>query len=122
MFFAGAATAEFSDRGIIPRAIGAIFDHIENRFLAIGNRKSNKPNIVMIDFFSRRSDIKFTIRISYIEIYKGEGYDLLDPNHEPQRVQDLPKVTFVLNIIFIPTDESIQRTNRWSCRPTKEEK
>ena len=65
----GAPTAEFKDRGIIPRALGAIFDHIENR-----------------------SDIKFTVRISYIEIYKGDGFDLLDPNHEPQRVQDLPKV------------------------------
>lgn len=30
--------------------------------------------------------------ISYIEIYEGKGYDLLDENHKNSKLEDLPKV------------------------------
>lgn len=31
--------------------------------------------------------------ISYLEIYNGTGYDLLDEKHENSKLEDLPKVT-----------------------------
>ena len=36
--------------------------------------------------------IFFWNRISYLEIYNGAGYDLLDPSHDNSTIDDLPKV------------------------------
>jgi kinesin family protein 6/9 len=44
--------------------------------------------------------MQFTIRISYLEIYNESGYDLLDPNHETKKLEDLPKV-YPLSLIIL---------------------
>jgi len=51
-------SASYKQRGIIPRSISYLFDTI-----------------------SDKSDRFFEISISYMEIYNGTGYDLLDENH-----------------------------------------
>jgi kinesin family protein 6/9 len=55
-------------RGIIPRAISYIFNEIRNRTL-----------------------FKWTIYISYLEIYNNDGYDLL-LNQNAKQLEELPKV------------------------------
>ncbi|MEW5312344.1 MAG: hypothetical protein WDW38_003985 [Sanguina aurantia] len=59
----------YVDRGIIPRAISAIFGEV-----------------------SKRSDHQHTVHISYLEIYNENGYDLLDPNREVKALEDLAQV------------------------------
>ncbi|GLC59507.1 hypothetical protein PLESTB_001494800 [Pleodorina starrii] len=59
----------FVDRGIIPRAISAIFTEISNR-----------------------PDSQYTVHISYLEIYNNEGYDLLDAEREIKALEDLQQV------------------------------
>ena len=59
----------YADRGIIPRAVSYIFDHIK-----------------------RTTDHQFKVSISYLEIYNANGYDLLDENHASKSLFDLPKV------------------------------
>ncbi|KAL3921020.1 MAG: hypothetical protein SGPRY_005043 [Prymnesium sp.] len=49
-------SASFAQRGIIPRAIAAIYSHIK-----------------------QSSDADYTVRVSYLEIYNQHGFDLLDP-------------------------------------------
>jgi hypothetical protein len=61
--------SSFEERGIIPRALAYIFEHIASDASA-----------------------SYAVRISYLEIYQNRGYDLLDPDHEPQKVQDLNAV------------------------------
>ena len=56
-------------RGIIPRALSYIFEQI--------NYKTNT---------------KFTVRVSYLEIYNNDGFDLLDSSTGVNRLEDLPKV------------------------------
>jgi len=60
---------KYENRGIIPRAITRIFNDI-----------------------SEKREQAFSVRISYLEIYNGTGYDLLDPSHENKKLSDLPKV------------------------------
>lgn len=57
------------DRGIIPRAISAIFSEI-----------------------SKRSDYQFSVHISYLEIYNEAGYDLLEADREVKAMEDLTQV------------------------------
>ena len=57
------------DRGIIPRTLSYIFSHIKNT-----------------------TTHTFKINVSYLEIYNGNGYDLLDENHASKSIFDLPKV------------------------------
>lgn len=59
----------YEDRGLIPRTLQALFGEIE-----------------------KQRDRQFEVRISYMEIYNESGYDLLDPNHESKKLEDLPKV------------------------------
>lgn len=59
----------YSDRGIIPRSLSMIFNE-----------------------FKRRHDCQFSAHVSYLEIYNGQGYDLLDPSHETKSLEDLPFV------------------------------
>ncbi|KAF5400103.1 Kinesin family member 6 [Paragonimus heterotremus] len=62
---------KYSDRGIIPRAIAYIFKHFETHL-----------------------ETEFTLKISYLEIYNENGYDLLDARHESAtKLEDLPRVT-----------------------------
>ena len=35
------------------------------------------------------------MHISYLEIYNENGYDLLDPQHQASKLEDLPKVTLM---------------------------
>jgi kinesin family protein 6/9 len=59
----------YESRGVIPRAVSYIFDTI-----------AGSPDMI------------YTVRISYIEVYKNNGYDLLDPGHSPQNIENLPKI------------------------------
>jgi len=106
---------KYENRGIIPRAITRIFSDI-----------------------SRHRDQAFTLRISYLEIYNGTGYDLLDPSHENKKLSDLPRVKMMedeygnfklLNISTLPvaTEEEalnllfVGDTNRMICEtPTND--
>lgn len=49
----------------------------------------------VFDQVRSQTDREFTIKISYLEIYNDEGYDLLDPNHEITKMEDLPKVSIM---------------------------
>lgn len=60
---------KYADRGIIPRTLAYCFEQ-----------------------FSKITDREFTAKISYLEIYNDDGYDLLDPEHEVTKMEDLPKV------------------------------
>eukprot|EP00111_Clytia_hemisphaerica_P022991 TCONS_00067660-protein len=62
----------YVDRGIIPRTLSYIFEHITK----------NNNNV-------------YSIHVSYLEIYNESGFDLLDPNHEASKLEDLPKVSFL---------------------------
>ena len=59
----------YADRGIIPRTLAYIFEQ-----------------------FGKRSDRSFEAKVSYLEIYNEVGFDLLDPDHEITKMEDLPKV------------------------------
>ena len=63
---------KYADRGMIPRSISYIFQTLK-----------------------QRTDCHFEVRISYLEIYNENGYDLLDPSHETKGLEDLPKVTLM---------------------------
>jgi kinesin family protein 6/9 len=60
---------KYTDRGLIPRSISLLFNSIR-----------------------RKPDVQLKAYISYLEIYQGDGYDLLDPSHETKAIEDLPKV------------------------------
>uniref|UniRef100_A0A673HXW6 Kinesin-like protein n=1 Tax=Sinocyclocheilus rhinocerous TaxID=307959 RepID=A0A673HXW6_9TELE len=62
----------YNDRGIIPRTLSYLYQH-----------------------FSKDSSMIYTTHISYLEIYNETGYDLLNPQHEASRLEDLPKVTIM---------------------------
>lgn len=63
----------YDDRGLIPRALSLIFEHM---------RQSNQAQIIA--------------HVSYLEIYNNQGYDLLDPNHEATKsLDDLPRVAML---------------------------
>ena len=64
----------YEDRGLIPRTLSYIFNEIGNR-----------------------SDTAYKVLVSYIEIYNGQGYDLLDENHSSKSLFDLPKVQMFEN-------------------------
>ena len=57
----------YADRGIIPRTLSYIFG-------------------------KTGGDSNMEVRISYLEIYNENGYDLLDPSHDTKALEDLPKV------------------------------
>lgn len=59
----------YVDRGIIPRAISAIFADI-----------------------TKRAGSQYAVHISYLEIYQDTGYDLLDPTQDAKALEDLPRV------------------------------
>jgi kinesin family protein 6/9 len=59
----------YVDRGIIPRAISAIFADV-----------------------AKRADSQYAVHISYLEIYQDTGYDLLDPTQDAKTLEDLPRV------------------------------
>jgi len=60
---------KLEDRGIIPRALNYIFKETH-----------------------RRSDYKWTVFISYMEIYNNDGFDLLHAESNTRNLEDLPKV------------------------------
>jgi hypothetical protein len=61
-------TERYADRGLIPRALAAIFAEAQ-----------------------RRASHSYSVTVSYLELYNEEGYDLLDPTREVKRLEDLPK-------------------------------
>ncbi|XP_074650742.1 kinesin-like protein KIF6 [Tubulanus polymorphus] len=60
---------KYEDRGIIPRVLSYMYQE-----------------------FQKKPDWEFTAQISYLEIYNEFGYDLLNPEHECTKLEDLPKV------------------------------
>ncbi|KAI7804178.1 putative kinesin-like protein KIF6-like [Triplophysa rosa] len=62
----------YSDRGIIPRTLSYLYQ-----------------------YFSKDCNMVYTTQISYLEIYNEAGYDLLNPQHEASRLEDLPRVTIM---------------------------
>jgi kinesin family protein 6/9 len=71
MYLKGGAD-NYDDRGIIPRTLSLIYSEIE-----------------------KRTDHVFTVYISFLEIYQGQGYDLLDSGQENKKLDDLPKVSML---------------------------
>lgn len=65
---------KYSDRGLIPRTLSYIFSHIK-----------------------KTTNSTFKVFISYLEIYREYGYDLLDENHSSKSLFDLPKVKMLEN-------------------------
>lgn len=59
----------YQDRGLIPRSISLLFNTLR-----------------------KRTDIQMKVYVSYLEIYQGDGYDLLDPSHDTKSLEDLPRV------------------------------
>jgi kinesin family protein 6/9 len=57
----------FIERGIIPRALSFLYEEA-----------------------AKRSDSQIQIHVSYLEIYNEIIYDLLDPNHEANALEELP--------------------------------
>ena len=45
-------------------------------------------------------DAEYSTQVSYMEIYNENGYDLLDPNHDITKLEDLPKVLGLSKIIY----------------------
>ncbi|CAI8599148.1 unnamed protein product [Vicia faba] len=62
---------EGSSGGIIPKVMETIFSRVE----------------------TMKNSIEFLIRVSFIEIFKEEVYDLLDPNFSKGEVTPTPKIT-----------------------------
>ncbi|XP_073783383.1 kinesin-like protein KIF6 isoform X1 [Danio rerio] len=62
----------YNDRGIIPRTLSYLYR-----------------------YFSMNNTMIYTTHISYLEIYNESGYDLLNPQHEASRLEDLPRVTIM---------------------------
>jgi kinesin family protein 6/9 len=60
----------YSDRGIIPRAISMLFK----------------------EFRARSGEIQFKVKVSYLELYNEQGYDLLDGTKDNKTLEELPKV------------------------------
>ena len=59
----------YADRGLIPRTLSYIFGRAQ-----------------------RTTTHSYTVNVSYLEIYNGAGYDLLDENHASKNLFDLAKV------------------------------
>lgn len=79
---------KYEERGLIPRTLSYIYNQI-----------------------STRTDTMFKVLVSYLEIYNGKGYDLLDENHSSKSLYDLPKVEMYENEMsqFILKNLSIHR-------------
>jgi kinesin family protein 6/9 len=66
-------TESFGQRGVIPRTLSHLFRALRD---------------------DSRSGTQFQVRISFLEIYNEQGYDLLSPHQDSARgLQDLPKVS-----------------------------
>merc|ERR1719460_3619975 len=62
-------TERYVDRGIIPRTLSYIFEAAKNR-----------------------GDVQYKVYISYLELYKEEGFDLMTKSEHANRLEDLPRV------------------------------
>ena len=83
----------YVDRGMIPRAISAIFSDL-----------------------GKRSGEQFQVHVSYLEIYNNMGYDLLDPDREIKMLEDLPRVSLLED-----SDGNFHLRNLSAHRATNEE-
>jgi hypothetical protein len=62
--------AKFSERGIVPRALSHVFEHLERH----------------------SEESAFSLFVSYLEVYNESVYDLLDTDHARQPLERWPKV------------------------------
>jgi len=62
----------FNDRGIIPRTLSYIYES-----------------------FQKKAEYSYTVHVSYLELYNENGYDLLNPQHQASKLEDLPKVSLM---------------------------
>ena len=83
----------YVDRGMIPRAISAIFSNL-----------------------GKLSGEQFQVHVSYLEIYNNMGYDLLDPDREIKMLEDLPRVSLLED-----SDGNFHLRNLSAHRATNEE-
>lgn len=67
----------YVDRGLIPRTLSELFEHI---------RTDGKSS--------------YNIYISYLEIYNNYGYDLLSRDDSAAKLEDLPKVGWSCGGVF----------------------
>eukprot|EP00887_Chlorella_sp_A99_P006382 scaffold3.g6382.t1 len=70
-FTISGGTERYADRGLVPRALAALFGQIAARGAAVA----------------------YTVHLSYLEIYNEVGYDLLDPGRDVRLLEDLPRVS-----------------------------
>ena len=61
-----------ADRGLIPRSISHLFAA-----------------------FKARTDAVHAVHVSYMELYNGQAFDLLDPSREITEMADLPRVSIL---------------------------
>ena len=54
-------------------------------------KEKNKMDKLILNYqFLKKPEYTFTMHISYLEIYNENGYDLLDPQHQVSKLEDLP--------------------------------
>ncbi|CCW69074.1 unnamed protein product [Phytomonas sp. Hart1] len=64
-------TESYDERGVIPRALGLIYDEVAKR----------------------QQDCFWSVSISYLQIYNDKGQDLLNHGKDAKTLEDLPSVT-----------------------------
>ncbi|XP_056624646.1 kinesin-like protein KIF6 isoform X2 [Triplophysa dalaica] len=109
----------FSDRGIIPRTLTYLYQHIskgrkpeypeetpEARGEHANSTHTHKSEAGIEPQTLENCNMVYTTHISYLEIYNEAGYDLLNPQHEASRLEDLPRVT-----IMEDSDQNIHLKN-----------
>ena len=79
----------YADRGLIPRAISALFAETAARG-AGGSRTSAAG--AGAGGPSPPSPASYSVHVSYMEIYNEAGFDLLEPGREVRALEDLPRV------------------------------
>ena len=77
----------YEDRGIIPRTLSYLFQQLEGR---------------------QASNVTYTVRVSYLEIYNEAGYDLLD---RPADMTDLASIA-ALSLASLPRVTLLEDDNR----------
>jgi hypothetical protein len=75
-------------RGIVPRTAQAIFDHIHNDKRC--GRSCMDRSVLTSDLLCARSGTEYTIKCSFIEIYKEMVRDLFNPKNSNMRVRESP--------------------------------
>jgi hypothetical protein len=79
----------YADRGLIPRAISALFAETAAR--GAGGRASAAGAGAGAPCHAS-SPASYSVHVSYMEIYNEAGFDLLEPGRQVRALEDLPRV------------------------------